>query len=79
MALILCRIPCVTGKTDIIKVGMACKKILVRISLSTRLRDLYVQFFTRSRNLFITPSQVDNLYTLFVKGTPKYLVGSVFH
>jgi hypothetical protein len=29
--------------------------------------------------MFITPSQVDNLYTLFVKGTPKYLVGSVFH
>jgi hypothetical protein len=66
------------GKTEIIKVGIACRTVLVRISLPARLRDLYVQFFTCSCNLFITPSQVDNLYTLSVKGTTKYLVGNVF-
>jgi hypothetical protein len=78
MDLILCRIPCGVQNTDIIKVGIACKTNLVRINLPARLRDLYVQCFTRSCNLFITPSQVDILCTLSINGISKYLVGSVF-
>jgi hypothetical protein len=79
MALIFWRIPYGVGKTDIIKAGIACKTDLVRLSLPARLRDLYIQFFTLSCNLFITPSQVFILYTLSISGTPKHLVGSVFH
>jgi hypothetical protein len=44
MVLIFCSIPLGVGKTDIIKVGIACRTDLVRISLPTRLRDLYVSF-----------------------------------
>jgi hypothetical protein len=75
MVLIFCRIPLGVGNTDIIKVGIACKTDLVRISLSVRLRDLYVQFFTRSCSLLTIPSQVDRFYALSIRGMPKHLVG----
>ena len=64
---------------NIIKVGIACRTYLVRISLLARLRDLYVQFFTLSYSLLGTPSHVSIMYALSVRGMPKYLVGSVLH
>jgi hypothetical protein len=77
MALIFCSIPLGAGNTDIIYVGIACRTVLVRISLPARFRALYVQFFTLSCSLLITPSHVAFLQALSVRGIPKYFVGSV--